>query len=238
MRNTAILLRKEFRSYFDSPVAYVFIIAFLSFTSWIYFRGFFLLGQLQMRDYFFFLPWVFLIFIPAITMRLWAEERKIGTIEILMTLPVKDGEVVVGKYLASFCFLLVTLMLTFPIPVTLALLGNVDMGPIIGGYVGACLLGAAYLAIGIFISSISENQIVAFIIASLVSFALFILGEDIVLFNMPGFLVEPFSFLGLGRHFTSMQRGVLDSRDLIYYLTVIWFFLTLTTRLIASRRWS
>ncbi len=238
MHSVFILMRKEFRSYFDSPVAYVFIIAFLSFSSWLFFRGFFLLGQIQMRDYFFFLPWIFLIFIPAISMRLWAEEKKMGTIEILMTLPVKDSEMVLGKFLASLCFFLVTLGLSFPIPLTLALLGNVDLGPIAGGYLGACFLGAAYLAIGLFISSLAENQIVAFIIASLVSFALFIMGEDIVLFSLPNALVAPFSYLGLGRHFASMQRGVIDSRDVLYYLTVIWFFLSLNTRLIASRRWS
>lgn len=238
MRNTLIVFRKEFRSYFDSPIAYVFIIAFLAFTGWLYFRGFFLIGQLQMRDFFFFLPWVFLVFVPAVTMRLWAEEKKQGTIEILMTLPVRDGEVVLGKFLASFCFLLVALGLSFTIPLTLAFLGNVDIGPVIGGYVGACLLGAAYLSIGLFVSGLAENQIVAFIIAILVSFALFIMGEDIVLFSLPDFLVEPFSFLGLGKHFASLQRGVIDSRDVIYYCTVVWFFLTLNTRLIASRRWS
>nr|MBP7323071.1 ABC transporter permease subunit [Deltaproteobacteria bacterium] len=238
MHSIFILARKEFRSYFDSPVAYVFIIAFLSFSSWLFFRGFFLLGQVQMRDYFFFLPWIFLIFIPAISMRLWAEEKKMGTIEILMTLPVKDSEMVLGKFLASLGFFLVTLALSFPIPLTLALLGGIDMGPIVGGYLGSCFLGAAYLSIGLFISSLAENQIVAFIIASLVSFVLFIIGEDIVLLSLPNALVAPFSYLGLGRHFASMQRGVLDSRDVLYYLTVIWFFLSLNTRLIASRRWS
>ncbi|HNU72228.1 MAG TPA: ABC transporter permease subunit [Thermodesulfobacteriota bacterium] len=238
MHSIFILARKEFRSYFDSPVAYVFIIAFLSFSSWLFFRGFFLLGQVQMRDYFFFLPWIFLIFIPAISMRLWAEEKKMGTIEILMTLPVKDSEMVLGKFFASLGFFLVTLALSFPIPLTLALLGGIDMGPIVGGYLGSCFLGAAYLSIGLFISSLAENQIVAFIIASLVSFVLFIIGEDIVLLSLPNALVAPFSYLGLGRHFASMQRGVLDSRDVLYYLTVIWFFLSLNTRLIASRRWS
>ncbi|HNR14947.1 MAG TPA: ABC transporter, partial [Thermodesulfobacteriota bacterium] len=135
-------------------------------------------------------------------------------------------------------FFLVTLALSFPIPLTLALLGGIDMGPIVGGSLGSCFLGAAYLSIGLFISSLAENQIVAFIIASLVSFVLFIIGEDIVLLSLPNALVAPFSYLGLGRHFASMQRGVLDSRDVLYYLTVIWFFLSLNTRLIASRRWS
>ncbi|MFH0814280.1 MAG: ABC transporter permease [Pseudomonadota bacterium] len=238
MRNTFILFRKEFRGYFDSPIAYVFIIAFLSFSAWLFFRGFFLTGQSQMRDYFFFLPWMFLVFIPAVTMRLWAEEKKLGTIEVLMTLPVRDYEVVFGKFLASFSFVFITLALSFSIPVTLSLLGNVDMGPIIGGYLGACLLGGAYLAIGLFVSSLAENQIVAFIIAIILSFALFIIGEDIVLFSVPDFMVSWFAFLGLGKHFASLQRGVIDSRDVIYYVSVIWFFLFLNIRFIEHRKWS
>ena len=238
MRNILIVLRKEFRGYFDSPIAYVFIIAFLSISAWLYFRSFFIAGQIQMRDYLFFLPWIFLVFIPAVSMRLWAEEKKMGTIEVLMTLPVRDYEVVWGKFLASFCFLFVTLALSFPIPLTLSLLGKVDMGPIIGGYVGALLLGGAYLAIGLFVSGLAENQIVAFIIAIILSFALFIIGEEIVLFSVPNALVPWFSYLGLGKHFASLQRGVIDSRDMVYYLSVIWFFLYLNIRTIENRNWS
>lgn len=237
MRNIFIILRKELRTYFDSPIAYVFIIAFLSFSNWLYFRGFFLINQVDMRDYFFFLPWIFLIFIPSVTMRLWAEEKKIGTIEILMTLPVKDHEVVLGKFLASFIFLLIALALTFPIPLTLSLLGDVDPGPIIGGYIGACFLGGAYLAIGLFVSSLAENQIVAFIIAIILSFALFIIGEDLVLVTIPESLAPFFAYLGLGKHFVSLQRGVIDSRDLIYYLSVIGFFLFLNIQSVESRKW-
>ena len=237
MGNAYYIFRKEFRAYFDSPIAYVFIISFLSFSSWLYFRSFFLAGQLQMRDYFFFLPWMFLIFIPSITMRLWAEEKKLGTIEVLMTLPVRNYEMVLGKFLASFFFLVVTLALTFPIPLTLSLLGNVDMGPIIGGYAGACFLGGAYLAIGLFVSSLAENQIVAFIIAIIFSFALFIVGEDVVLLSLPDTLVPVFAYLGLVKHFASVQRGVIDTRDLVYYLSIIWFFLFINVQSIESRKW-
>jgi ABC-2 type transport system permease protein len=237
MRNIFTVFRKEFRGYFDSPIAYVFIIAFLAFSAWLFFRGFFIVGQVQMRDYLFFLPWIFLVFLPAVTMRLWAEEKKMGTIEVLMTLPIKDYEVVCGKFLASFSFLIVTLLLSFPIPATLSLLGNLDMGPVIGGYVGACLLGGAYLSIGLFISGLAENQIVAFIIAIIISFALFIIGEDIVLFSVPDFVVPWFAYLGLGKHFASLQRGVIDSRDIIYYLSVMGFFLFLNVRTIENRNW-
>lgn len=236
MRSILTIFRKEFRGYFDSPVAYVFIIAFLSFLNWLYFRGFFMSGQLEMREFFFFLPWIFLIFIPAVTMRLWAEEKKLGTIEVLMTLPVKDYEVVAGKFLASFFFVAVALALSFPIPLTLALMGSVDLGPIIGGYVGACFLGGAYLAIGLFVSSLAENQIVAFIIAVIVSFALLMIGQDFVIITLPEKLVPLCSFLGLGRHFASLERGVIDSRDLVYYLSVIWFFLFLNVQAVQSRK--
>jgi ABC-2 type transport system permease protein len=189
-----------------------------------------------MREFFFFLPWIFLIFIPAVTMRLWAEEKKLGTIEVLMTLPVKDSEVVAGKFLASFFFVAIALALSFPIPLTLALMGSVDLGPIIGGYVGACFLGGAYLAIGLFVSSLAENQIVAFIMAVIVSFALLMIGQDFVIMTLPEQLVPLCSFLGLGRHFASLERGVIDSRDLIYYLSVIWFFLFLNVQAVQSRK--
>ena len=237
MRNILIIFRKELRIFFDSPIAYIFIIAFLAISNWLFFRSFFVVGQISMRDYFFYIPWIFLVFIPAVTMRLWAEEKKIGTIESLMTLPIRNYEAVLGKFLASFSFVMIALVLSFSLPFTLFLLGDVDFGPIIGGYVGACFLGGAYLAIGLFVSNLAENQIVAFIIAALLSFALFIIGENIVLATIPNSLAPTFSFLGLGKHFVSLQRGVLDSRDVIYYLSVIGFFLFLNTQSLASRKW-
>jgi ABC-2 type transport system permease protein len=160
-------------------------------------------------------------------MRSWAEEKKLGTIEILMTLPVKDWEIVIGKFLSSFFFLMLTVCLTFPLAVTVYLLGSPDMGPIWGGYLGAFLLGGAYLAIGLFSSSITENQIVSFIIAIIISFAFLIIGEDFVIINAPSSLVPILSYLGLGAHFQSIGRGVIDSRDILYYLSVMIFFLFL-----------
>lgn len=239
MRNTLIIFRKELRIFFDSPVAYIFIIAFLAVSNWLFFRNFFMISQISMRDYFAFIPWIFLVFIPAVTMRLWAEEKKIGTIELLMTLPIRNYEAVLGKFLASFSFVTIALALSFSLPLTLFILGqgDIDFGPIIGGYIGACFLGGAYLAIGLFVSNLAENQIVAFIIAVLISFALFIIGEDMVLATLPKSLVPTFSFLGLGKHFVSLQRGVIDSRDLIYYISVIGFFLFLNTQFIESRKW-
>jgi len=237
MKTILTIFRKEFRGYFNSPIAYIFIISFLVFTSWLFFKGFFLMNQSSLRSFFSILPWVFLFLAPAVTMRSWAEEKKLGTIELLMTLPVKDYEVVLGKFLASFIFLIVTLLCSIPLPLTVMLVGNPDVGPIWGGYLGAFLMGGAYLAIGCFDSSLTENQIVAFIIAIFLSFALLIIGENLVIMNLPAALVPVFTFLGLGAHFESIGRGVIDSRDIIYYISIIGFFLFLNGLSVESRKW-
>ena len=237
MKTILTIFWKEFRGYFNSPIAYIFIISFLVFTNWLFFKGFFLMNQSSLRSFFSILPWVFLFLAPAVTMRSWAEEKKLGTIELLMTLPVKDYEVVLGKFLAGFIFLIVTLLCTFPLPLTVMAVGNPDIGPIWGGYAGAFLMGGAYLAIGCFASSLTENQIVAFIIAIFLSFALLIIGENLVIMNLPAALVPVFTFLGLGAHFESIGRGVIDSRDIIYYISIIGFFLFLNGLSVESRKW-
>ncbi|MDX1778851.1 MAG: ABC transporter permease subunit [Thermodesulfobacteriota bacterium] len=237
MRNILTIFQKEFKSYFNSPIAYIFIITFILFSSWLFFRTFFLIGQAHLRPLFSIFPWLFLILAPSITMRAWAEEKKMGTIEVLMTLPLKDYEVVVGKFLASFFFMITTVVLTFPLAVTVYSLGNPDTGSIIGGYIGAILMGGAYLAIGLFCSSLTKNQIVAFIISTVSCFILLIIGEDIVLMSAPDTVAPLFSYLGLGTHFESISRGVIDSRDLIYYFSTIGFFLFLNTLALESRKW-
>ncbi|MCK5257397.1 MAG: ABC transporter permease subunit [Deltaproteobacteria bacterium] len=237
MRNMLTIFQKEFKSYFNSPIAYIFIITFLLFSNWLFFRTFFLIGQAHMRPLFGILPWLFLILAPAITMRAWAEEKKMGTMEVLMTLPLKDYEIVLGKFLASFIFLIIAVLLTFPLALTIYFLGKPDNGTIIGGYLGACLMGGAYLAIGLFISSLTQNQIIAFIVSIVVCFAFLIIGEDIVLMSAPAILSPVFTYLGLGAHFESISRGVIDSRDLFYYSSIIGFFLFLNTLAIESRKW-
>lgn len=236
MRNTGPIFKRELAGYFNSPIAYIFITVFLGLSSWLFFKGFFVVGQASLRMFFGILPWIFLFFIPAITMRLWAEERKVGTMELLMTLPVTDTEAVLGKYLASFAFLVLSLALSLVIPVFVAVLGDPDPGQVVGGYVGAVLMGGAFLAIGLFVSSLTENQIVAFIISVVFTFGLFILGEDFVLFGIPDWLVPVFSFIGLGGHYDSISRGVLDSRDIIYYVSIILFFLYLNIKSIEVRK--
>ena len=190
-----------------------------------------------MRGFFGLMPWIFLFFIPAVTMKLWAEEKKIGTIEILMTLPIRDYEVVIGKFLACLALLAVTILLTLVVPFSVMYLGNPDVGTLITGYIGLLLMGAAYIAIGFFASTLTENQIVAFIIGIAVCLTLLLIGEDIVLFKTPNWLFPIFSYLGLGAHYSSILRGVLDSRDIIYYLSVIAFFLYLSTLAVESRKW-
>src|SRR5689334_1328349 len=167
MSNALTIARKEFAGYFNSPIAYIVIILYLVVTSvfFFYLQGFFEQGQAWLRPFFGLLPWTLVFFIPPITMRLFAEEKKLGTIEVLMTLPVRDHEAVLGKFLGSFGFVAVMLGLTLSLPLTLAWLGRPDWGPVAGGYVGAFLLAAAYVAVGLFVSSCTENQIVAFIVS-------------------------------------------------------------------------
>jgi len=236
MSRTAAIFKREFASYFNSPIAYIYVTVFLGLAGWLFFKGFFLVGEASMRTFFGLLPWLFLFFVPAITMRLWAEEKKVGTMELLMTLPVTDTEAVLGKFLASFAFLLVSLALSVVLAIVVAALGDPDPGEIFGGYLGAVLIGAAFLAIGLFVSSLTENQIVAFIISVVAIFVLFILGDDFVLMGVPSWIAPVFSFLGLGAHYDSVSRGVIDSRDIIYYLSVVGFFLYLNVKSIQGRK--
>jgi ABC-2 type transport system permease protein len=237
MDTTLAIFKKEFKSFFISPIAYVFITVYLVVTNFLFFQGFFIINQAEMRGYFGLLPWIFLFFVPAITMRTWAEEKKVRTLELLQTWPVTDIEVVAGKFLASFCFLAIAIMLSITIPVTVFSLGSPDIGPIVGGYLGTLLMGAAYMAIGFWISSLTENQIVAFILGVVATFILFIIGNQFVTLVAPAALVPLLSYLGLGNHFESIARGVVDSRDIIYYLSVIGFFLFLNVQTLGSRKW-
>ena len=237
MTNITAIFKKEFRSYFNSPIAYIFITFFLGISAWLFFRSFFFANQAEMRGFFGLMPWIFLFFIPAVTMKLWAEEKKLGTVEILMTLPIRDHEVVIGKFLASLALLIVTVLLSLILPLSVMYLGDPDGGTLITGYLGLLLMGAAYISIGLFASTLTENQIVAFIFGITACFVLLIIGEDIVLFNAPNWLYPIFSYLGLGAHYSSILRGVLDSRDIIYYLSLIGFFLYLSTLSVESRKW-
>jgi ABC-2 type transport system permease protein len=238
VKNVLTILRKELKSYWNSPIAYIFATVFLALVSWLFFENFFLGGQATLRDFFGILPMAFVLFVPAVTMRLWAEEKKLGTIELLMTLPLKDHEVVLGKYLAAFVFLATTILLSFPLPVIVGALGDPDAGPIAGGYVGALLMGGAFLAIGIFVSSLTENQIIALVVSFLITILLLLVDSSVVLSKIPAFLVPAVDFLGVQSHFESIERGVIDSRDLLYFASVTAFFLFLNVRTIEGRKWA
>lgn len=237
MSEIMILCAKELKSYFLSPIAYIFIIVFLLITNFLFFQTFFVTNQAEMRSYFEFLPYIFLVFVPAITMRSWAEEKRNKTIELLLTLPLKDTQIVAGKFLAALSFLIITLFCSISIPVTIAILGNPDMGVIIGSYIGAILLGAAFISIGMWVSSLTENQIVALIGSVVVIMLLLLIGHPLVLVFAPSQFVPILSFLGLATHFESICRGIIDSRDVIYYLTIIAFFLFLNVQSLESRKW-
>lgn len=240
MSNWTTIARKEFRTYFRTPIAYVFITIFLVVMGWLFFwmggEPFFKRGTVDMRGFFGYLPFLFLFFIPAISMRMWSEEKKMGTIELLLTMPLKESEVVLGKFLAAVGLLVVSLLFTLPIPIMLAVIGDPDFGPIWGGYLGTLFLGSAYLAIGFFASSLTENQIVAFLLALVLCFVFSFFGLFSIQGILPAALEAFFSKLSLSIHYESIQRGVLDSRDIIFYISIIIFFLYLNVQVIRHRR--
>ena len=233
--NVGTIFRKELRSYFNSPVAYVVIIVFLAFIEWFYASDIFKVNHASMREMFSLVPWIFVFVIPAITMRLIAEERKGGTIELLTTKPLNDVEIVLGKFFAAWALVCIALLPTLIHYVTLAFLGDIDNGPVIGGYLGLMLMAGVFVAVGLFASSLSENQIVAMIIGLVFIFILMIL--DKVLMYVPEFMNSVIEFLGVDYHFANIARGVIDSRDIIYFASILGFMLYLSTLSLQRRKW-
>jgi ABC-2 type transport system permease protein len=218
MRQALFIFRKELGSYFVSPVAYIVISIFLLVTGWFFFATFFLFNQASLRNFFALLPVIFSFVVPAITMRLFAEEFHIGSYETLLTLPVTFKDVVLGKFLAGTAFLAAMLIPTLSYPITVALLGKLDWGPVLGGYIGALLLGAAFCAIGLWASSLTRNQITAFIIGTALCFTLTLL--DKILFFLPESIISGLQYLGADFHFENISKGILDSRDILYFISV------------------
>jgi len=230
-----VFCKKELRSFFDSPIAYIVITIFLLISGWFFFSDLFLVNQASLRNLFNIIPFIFMFFVPAVTMRLISEEKRSGTIEILLTLPVKNYEIILGKFLAGLMLIFVAVILTLVYTLTLSGLGDLDFGSVIAGYVGLIFLGATYLSIGVFTSSLTQNQIVAFITSFVIIFALYML--DKVLIFLPSFLSSFFEYLSVDYHFSNISRGVIDSRDVIYYLSLIFFFLFLAVKALESRKW-
>ena len=217
MKNIRHILIKELKSYFIAPIAYIVIAIFLLITGWFFFSTFFLYNQASLRSFFGMLPIIFSFIIPAVTMRLFSEEIYIGSYEILMTMPLTFTEVIVGKFLAAVAFVTIMLLPTLSYTVTIALLGKLDLGPIIGGYIGAIFLGALFSAIGLLASSLTRNQIIAFIIGMSICFALTLV--DKMLFFLPESLLGVLENIGADFHFQNIAKGIIDSRDIIYFVS-------------------
>jgi len=230
-----VVSKKEFASFFNSPIAYVFVAVFLALANWLFFQGFFLAGQATMREFFGVLPWLYLLLVPAITMREWAEEKRSGTIEVLLTLPITDLQATLSKFFGSLAFLGFALALSLTIPLSVSVIGSLDAGPVIGGYVGALLLGGAYISLGLAISSVTKNQIIAFLLTVSIAFFMFIIGEDVVTSSVAQGLRPLLRFLSLGFHFSNLTRGIVDSRDVVYYLSFIILFLHINSKSLESR---
>jgi len=237
MRTIWIITKRELHSYFDSLIAYVMIVLFLGFSgffTWIYGSDIFLVGQASLRTFFSIAYWTLFFFIPALTMKSIAEEKRSGTLELLLTKPVSEWQLIWGKFLGSLLVIAIALALTIPYIITLSSIGNFDLGASLMGYLGLLLMSAAYIGIGIFTSSISTNQIVAFLSALFVGLFFHII-FGVLANNMSGSIGGIFSFLDLNTHFESIARGVLDTKDIIYFASIMFVSLYLSAISLAKR---
>jgi ABC-2 type transport system permease protein len=235
MTPALVISRREIRTYFNSPVAYIVVPVFVIITGYLFFTQLFLEKQADMRGFFNIMPLLFMFMIPAITMRLLADEKSSGTLELLITMPVRDSEVVVGKFLAAMALLCTAIGLTLVFALTVKSLGPLDRGPTIGGYLGLVLMGGAYVSIGVMASALTRNSIVSFIVAFAISFALYLLGR--LTQFLPQALQKLVAYLSIDGHFENIGRGVIDTRDLIYYFSVMVVCLLIATLSLESRRW-
>ena len=242
MSQLSVIFKRELASYFATPLAYVFILIFLVLSGvfTFYLGGFFESGQANLSAFFNFHPWLYLFLVPAIAMRLWAEERKSGTIELLMTLPITRFDAVTGKFLAAWAFAGLALLLTFPMIITVNYLGEPDNGAIVTGYIGSWLLAGAYLAIGSCMSALAKNQVIAFILAVSVCFLFIVSGFPMVLDGFSGWapqwLVDAVASLSFLTRFDAISKGVIDLRDLLYFLTLIAAWLAATAVVIDLKK--
>jgi len=236
---TLTLTFKELRQIFLSPIAYAFMMVFTFFVAWVFFRTFFLFGQATLSEFFFWFPICFAIFVPGIVMRVWAEERRQGTLEFLLTSPAETWQVVVAKFLGGAVLVTVCVLFTLLVPYTVAHYGDLDMGPVWGGYLGSILMGTTFVAIGMFCSAFTSDQIVSFLVGVALLMALVLIGHPIVQSGMePGSVTaKVFRVISPITYFDSIGRGVVDIRDLYYFGGMTVIFLYLNTRVIDLRRW-
>ena len=221
--NVSHIFKREFRVYFISPIAYIVIAIFLVLTGWFFFSTFFLYGQAELRNFFSLLPIILSFIVPALTMRLFSEEFNVGSYEILVTLPVTYRDIVVGKFLAAVAFVAIMLIPTISYAVSVTFIGDLDWGPVFGGYLGAIFLGASFSAVGLFASALTRNQIIAFIIGMIICFALTVI--DKLLYFLPERMLGLFEYIGADYHFENVSKGIIDSRDILYFLSLIFIAL-------------
>jgi len=242
MRNIIAIMKRELYGYFATPVAYVFIVVFLFLTGifTFYVGSFYERNQADMLPFFGFHPWLYLFLIPAVAMRLWSEERKSGTIELIMTLPISTAEAVIGKYLAAWAFVSIALLLTFPMWITVNYLGDPDNTVILASYIGSILMAGGFLAIGSCISALSRNQVIAFVISIVICFLFFVSGFPLVLNFFTGWaprsIVNAIAALSVLSHYDSIQKGIIDLRDIIYFAVLISFWLYATVITIDEKK--
>lgn len=241
---TFAIMKRELRSYFESPVAYVFLVVFLVLTGALTFfwTKFYERQVADLEPFFFWLPIVFLLLVPAATMGLWAEERRAGTIELILTMPVTMTEAIVGKFMAAWAFMTIAILLTAPMIFTVHHLGNPDNGPILCGYIGAILMAGAYVAVGMLTSSFTRSQVISFVISLVICLVLLLAGTPIVTDHfvrlMPGsdWLVKGVAALSFWTHFEGIKRGIVDLRDILYFASVIFFMIASTHVVLDSRK--
>jgi ABC-2 type transport system permease protein len=242
MRNIWIVTKRELGAYFGTPLAYVFAVIFVALTgAFAFFIGnFFERGQADLQPFFNYHPWLYLLLVPAIAMRLWAEERKAGTIELLMTLPISTWEAIIGKFLAAWIFIGIALALTFPMWITVNVLGNPDNGVILASYFGSFLMAGAFLAIGSCVSALTKNQVIAFIVAATICFLLVMSGLELVLGFFrgwaPAFIVDAIASMSFLNHFELISRGVITLPSLFFYFSIIAFFLFANVVIVEQRK--
>jgi ABC-2 type transport system permease protein len=233
------VMKKELRSSFNSPIAYIAVLAFLVMTTFVFFfvMHFFANKEATLRGFFDIIPWAFIFLVPALTMRSWAEERKMGTIELLTTLPFSEWSLVLAKYVAALILLCIMLVLTLPIPIMLSLFGRFDAGEIAGQYLGVLFMGSASIAVGVFISNMAKNQVSAFIITFLVLLVLMFVGQAWASIGLLRGILPALRWLTMNEHFGNFSKGVVDSRDVAYFVIVTAVFLYLNVFNLVSRKW-
>jgi len=239
MKGSLTIAARETRAYFNSPVAYIFIVAFLLAAGILFFfiEGFFAAGRASMRPYFGLMPIILAILVPALTMRLWAEEKRQGTNELLLTMPFSDAELVAGKFLASMAVVGLAVLLSVPVALMVSLFGTFDPGPIFTEYLGVILLACASTALGQMVSSASRNQMSAFMASAFILVAINLSTMVTAWLELPALVVGMVNWISLSYHFISFSRGILDTRDLVYFVLFTVLFLYLTTRNLAAGRW-